>query len=117
MSTLLLAASRERPAGEIETKNHAEHLVYATEKTLNENREKLPAADVSAIESAISELKAAIGSNDAGRMEQAREALTRVSHKMAEAVYRQSEPQAGPASTQGSVSDNDVIDAEFRETA
>ena len=112
----------ERRRKEIEARNRAEQLAYATERTLNENRETLPLADVSTIEKAIADLKAAIESNDAERIERETETLTRASHKMAEAMYQQTGSRAAPGADSASpknsgASDEDVIDAEFRETA
>ncbi len=52
----------------VEIKNEADVLVYQTEKTLNENRNKLTAADISELERAIAEAKDAVKSDDAGRI-------------------------------------------------
>ena len=114
----------EKRRKDIETKNRAEQLVYTTEKTLNENREKLPLSDVNAVDNAIADLKAALESNDTDRIERETEKLTQASHKIAEAMYQQAGPQAAPSPDSGSAhpndvgdSDDDVIDAEFKETA
>ncbi len=108
---------------EIESRNRADQAVYGAERLLRDTGDKLPAADKSAIESAIGDLKKAIESNDAGAMNRAMEALTAVEHKAAESLYRQQqqggtppEPeaggsQAGPGSESGK-SSGDVIDAE-----
>ncbi len=45
---------------EIEAKNRADALIYSTEKTLSENREKLPAADVEAADKALAEARKAV---------------------------------------------------------
>jgi len=114
----------ERRRKEIEVRNQAEQLVYATEKTLNENRDKLPLSDVNAIDHAISDLKAAIEANDVERIEKETERLTQASHRLAEVMYQQARPKSeqGTASAAGDAkgfddSDDDIIDAEFRETA
>ncbi|MDJ0765838.1 MAG: molecular chaperone DnaK [Myxococcota bacterium] len=114
----------EKRRKEIDTKHRAEQLLYATEKTLNENRDKIPAADASAIDHAIADLKSAIESNDTGRMEREVDNLTKASHKLAEAMYQQSRttteqpgaPQSG-APNSSAAGDDDVIDAEFKESA
>src|SRR5213594_3151591 len=49
---------------EIEARNRLDSLVYSTEKTFNENREKLDAAEASSFESAIADAKKALESND-----------------------------------------------------
>ncbi|MDJ0764194.1 MAG: molecular chaperone DnaK [Myxococcota bacterium] len=125
-------AEDEKKKKEIELRNRAEQVVYATEKTLEENREKIPAAEVSNIEAAITALKSAIESNDASRIETEMENLTKASHKLAELMYQQvSQPPppaagvdagdgtdnpAGAGPQTESKADSDVIDAEFEET-
>ncbi len=108
----------------IDLRNQADSLVYQTEKLLNENREKIPASDISAIENAVKQTKEAIESNDAGRIKAAIDDLTKASHKMAEAMYRQqTHEQAGgaqPGSDAGpqpgsEKRDDNVVDAEFED--
>ena len=45
------AAEDKKRSEQVEARNSADALVYSVEKTLSENRDKLPAADVSRIES------------------------------------------------------------------
>ena len=111
---------------EIETRNRADHDVYAAEKTLGEMGDKLPASDKAALQAAIETLKAAITANDAAQMTTAMEALTQAQHKAAEALYKnagtagsaQPGPDAGPSADAGGASgakDGEVIDAEVVE--
>ena len=44
------SAEDKRRRQEIDVRNQADALVYQTEKTLNENREKIPVNEVNAIE-------------------------------------------------------------------
>jgi molecular chaperone DnaK len=111
----------------VDVKNQADSMVYQTEKLLNENREKIPASDISTIEEALKNTKEAIESNDADRIKTAMDALTQASHKMAEAMYQQQsqqqagEPQAGPDAGEAGPQpgsekkDDDVVDAEFED--
>ena len=106
---------------EIEARNHADALVYTTEKTLAENKEKLPAADVEAAEKAIEAARRRCRKAGASGSRPPSAELTKASHKLAEALYQQAsasgagappagEPGApGPAAGKG---DGDVIDAE-----
>ena len=106
----------------VDVRNQADSLVYQTEKLLNENREKIPASDISAIEDAIKQTKEAIESNDTARIKAAMDDLTKASHKMAEAMYQQqaggaqpgpdAEPQPGSEKK-----DEDVVDAEFEDVS
>ncbi len=109
---------------EIDLRNRAEQLVYATERTLDENRQKLPAAEVSAVDRSLAELKQAVEANDPPRIESGVEALTQASHRLAELLYQSPEQpassQAGAENEPGTWSatgtDDDVIDAEYEET-
>jgi len=129
-------ADDEKRKKEIEVRNQAEQLVYTTEKTLNENRDKLPAEEISRVEAEITSLKSAIEENDPQKIEAGMQSLTQASHKLAELMYQQVQNQggdpaaaaaaaaqaaqaAGAPSDAGSDSDKDdgdVIDAEFEET-
>ncbi len=107
----------------VDVRNQADSLVYQTEKLLNENRDKIPANDISAIEEAIKQTKEAIESNDVMQMRTAIDNLQKASHKMAEAMYRQQTqqqtgaqagPEAGPQPG-SEKKDEDVVDAEFED--
>jgi molecular chaperone DnaK len=104
---------------EIEMRNQADALVYNTEKTLNEHREKIPVNEVSAIDSAIKEAKEAIASGDMGRIREKMELLTKASHHLAEIMYQQTsskqKAEGAPGGAQGKRPDEDVVDAEFEE--
>jgi molecular chaperone DnaK len=116
------AAEDKKSLEEIESRNRADNLVYQTEKLIRENREKLPESDVHAAEQAIEETKKAITEGGTERINAAVESLTRVSHGLAEAMYKASTaaagagagPATGPADagTPGGKKD-DVIDAEY----
>ncbi len=112
---------------EIESRNRADQAVYGAERMLKDTGDKLPASDRSAIESAITDLKKAIESNDAAGMNRAMDALTQAQHKAAESLYRQQQPggpvpggdggpESGGAGAAGAATtgqaDGDVIDAE-----
>ena len=73
---------------EIEARNRLDSLVYSTEKTFTENREKLDPAEASSFESAIADAKKALESNDAETMNQAGQRLQQSSHRLAEAIYK-----------------------------
>jgi molecular chaperone DnaK len=83
---------------EIEARNHADQAVYAAERLVRENGDKLAAADKQAVESAIEELKKAIERNDTAAMKSGMERLNQAQYKASEAMYRQAQAaQAGAA--------------------
>jgi molecular chaperone DnaK len=107
---------------EIETRNQADSLIYQTEKTLNEHKDKLPESDRKPLEEALEKAKKALESNNAEEIKKEMENLTQASHKLAELMYKQqSEPpssgQAPPGADQGKKpSGDDVVDAEFEDS-
>jgi len=104
----------------IEAKNQLDSLVYNTEKTLKENREKLDAGDAEALDSALAEGKKALESEDETQIKEATERVTQASHKLAEVIYQQQAKQQtegaeapGGAEPQGQ--EEEVVDAEFED--
>jgi molecular chaperone DnaK len=118
------AEDEERRKG-IETRNRAEQLAYATEKTLDEHKDKLPPDEVAKVRDAIKSIRAAIDSEDTKRIETEMQNLTKASHKIAEVMYQAASSQGGAvppgAGQEGAPpdpadgKDGDVIDAEFEE--
>jgi molecular chaperone DnaK len=99
----------------IDARNQADSLAYSVEKTINENRDRLPAADVSRVESAITALRDAAKGDNLDAIRRASDELQKVSHAIAELLYRgQASGQAqGQASGQASedIKDGEVVDA------
>jgi molecular chaperone DnaK len=114
------AAEDHRLREEAEAKNRADNLIYTTEKVITENRDKLPADEVRNVEEAIADLRKAV-QEEAGleRINAATDRLTKVSHQIAEIMYRQAAgPRAGGAGSGGAgapggTKEGDVIDAEY----
>ncbi len=121
------AGEDEKKKAAIEARNRLDGLVYSVEKTLGENKDKVDAAAVAEIESAIAESKTALGGDDADAMNNAFDRLQTASHKLAEAIYSQTAAAGGesPADEQastaaagadgdaGTAADDNVIDAEY----
>ncbi|MDX1763235.1 MAG: molecular chaperone DnaK [bacterium] len=110
---------KERRAA-IEAKNQLDSLIYNTEKTLKENREKLDAGDAESLDSALAEGKKALESEDVTQMKEATERVTQASHKLAEVIYQQQAEQqtGGPDNAQGAEpqgQEEEVVDAEFED--
>jgi molecular chaperone DnaK len=96
----------------IEARNQADALGYAAEKTINENRDRLPAADVSRVESAIAALREAAQREDLEAIRRASEDLQKASHAIAEQLYKQSQADAAHASAASPHNDHDVKEGE-----
>jgi molecular chaperone DnaK len=91
----------------IDARNHADSLAYSVEKTVNENRDRLPATEVNAVEGAIRALRDAAAGDDPQKIRQATEALQAASHRIAEQLYTQT--QANAAHRAASQDKNDDI--------
>lgn len=111
---------------EIEQRNQLDNIIYTTEKTLNENRDKLSAEDIRTVEDLLNPAKEAIKSGDADRIKKAADDLTKASHQLAETLYKktsQATSQGAPGqdggpqheAQQGGKRDDDVVDAEFED--
>jgi molecular chaperone DnaK len=105
----------------IEARNQADSLIYSTEKSLKEYGDKVAAADRSAIEQAVSELRAVLDSEDADQIRAKTDALAQASMKLGEAMYRAQQgggdgdgSAGGQAGGQGAAGEG-VVDAEFEE--
>ncbi|MGH9488288.1 MAG: molecular chaperone DnaK [Terriglobales bacterium] len=107
---------------EVEARNQLDSLVYNTDKMLSENREKVPAGDAAAVESALADARKALEGGDTAAMVGAKDALTAATHKLAEALYKNASQQAPPpgpppppppGTGNGETKQGDVIDAEY----
>ncbi|MEO5767039.1 MAG: Hsp70 family protein, partial [Polyangia bacterium] len=116
----------------IEAKNQLESLVFSVGKHFDENKDKIPESDRSELEAALKDGREALENNkdmkEAEVFKSAFERLQKVSHKMAEALYRAASDGAAagsgdgtgsesapPAGTEGTGGKDDVIDAEYTE--
>src|SRR5437667_2125528 len=88
----------KRRREEVEARNHADSLVYATEKTLDEHKDKLSEAEAAPVRQAIDETKKAVEEGGTERIETATQELTKASNKLAELLYQKSAtaPGSGP---------------------
>jgi molecular chaperone DnaK len=112
---------------QVEARNKLDSLVYSTEKTYDEHKEKLGPDEKGELERALADAKKALEGDDAAAMDQAAERLTKASHKLAEVMYRQQQQGGGAGPTPGGApgagqpgggagsagSADEVIDAEY----
>ena len=110
----------------IEARNHADSLIYGTEKSLADLGDKADAAVKSDIEGKIASLRKLMEGEDAAAIKNATEELAKASHKLAEQLYQQQAqqnagaaggqpgPDAGAGASSASGND-DVVDADYTE--
>jgi molecular chaperone DnaK len=96
----------------IDERNQADSLAYSVEKTVNENRDRLPSIEVGKVESAIAAVREAVKGDNVQAIRSARGELEKASHAMAGQLYKQ---QAAGAKTDTGTNDNvkegEVVDA------
>ena len=100
-----------------ENRNHADQLVYTTEKTLSELGDKIDAGDKSRVESAVADLKKALEGTDDARIKEETEKCTNVSYEVFGKIYQQQaqqQPGAEPNPNAGQQPPkDDVVDADY----
>jgi len=105
----------------ITARNQADGLIHATKKTLAEAKDKVTEDEKSKIEGAISELEAALKSDDLDAIKAKTDALSEASGALAQRMYAEAsaaQQNAGAADAAGGGSNKaggDAVDAEFEE--
>ena len=100
---------------EIEARNNCDSLVNATETTLNELGDKVPADSKSTVEAAIAEAKTALEGTDIDTIKAATEKLQQASYKLAEVAYSNQDAAAAGAGAAGAApqQDDGPIEADY----
>ncbi|AZS19472.1 MULTISPECIES: molecular chaperone DnaK [unclassified Caulobacter] len=105
-------AADEKKKQLVEAKNQGEAILHSTEKALAEHGDKVGAAEKTAIETGIAELKTALEGEDVEAIQAKTQALIQASMKLGEAMYQ---AQQGSAEGGDAKADDGVVDAEFEE--
>ncbi|MHB8815743.1 MAG: molecular chaperone DnaK [Steroidobacteraceae bacterium] len=122
------AAEDKRFRELVDTRNKADGMIHAVERSLKDLGEKVDAAERAKVESAISDLRTALKSDDRNIIEKKAEALAQASAGIAQRAYEagQAGPEAAAGGAQpsgagsagaagGQPGRDDVVDAEFEE--
>jgi len=98
-----------------EARNEADALIYATEKAVKENADKVDASDKNRVESLIAELRRAVGTNNISEIKSAKANLEKASQEFASKLYSTNNAQqnyhntytdAGPETKANTNADN-----------
>ena len=81
---------------DIESKNTADTMSYQAEKTLRENKDKIPADLNSEVESKVAAVKEALKGADTGAIKSATQALNESMQKIGQAIYSKQQPPPPP---------------------
>ncbi|MDP9149167.1 MAG: molecular chaperone DnaK [Myxococcota bacterium] len=119
---------------QIERRNKLDNLCYTLEKTLSENKDKLPPQDAMTLEALIKEGREAVEKQEDGKVQDVLERLEKEAHRLAGQMYGASAPPGADGANGGSAGSGDgaagggggadkkggkeggVIDAEFEES-
>ncbi|HZX14261.1 MAG TPA: molecular chaperone DnaK [Thermodesulfobacteriota bacterium] len=113
----------------VENRNRLDDLIYRTDKSFKELKDKLSEGDRKELEDALEEGRKVLKSEDINEIQTAMERITKASHKIAEVAYKQASGTGAGAGTgtygagegtEGGEAGkkkggDDVIDAEFTE--
>ena len=110
---------------EVETKNAADTMAYTAEKTLREQKDKIPADLNQELEGKVAAVRSALQSNDIESIRRTTQELSEAMQKVGAAVYGQQPPPEGEAPPSGEAppegeappgkEDEGTVEGEFRE--
>lgn len=116
------AADDKRRREEAEVRNQGDSLVYQTEKLLRDQGDKVTGEEKTSVESALANLKAALGGSDIDAIKSANDALGVATQALAARMYEQASSTSADSATGGSstgdggddstIADAEIVDAE-----
>ena len=110
------AAEDAKRKDEADTRNHADQMVYQSEKTLDDMGDKIDAEDKKTIEDAIEKVKTALSGTDNETIKTSVSDLEKAFYAVSEKLYSQAGSQGGPDDPTGGGpggGDGDVYDADY----
>ena len=114
-------AEEDKKAKEaVETKNHAESLIFQSEKTLEELGDKVSEDEKAPVKAAIEKLKATVATGDTAAIKADTEALEKAFGEIAQKIYSQQQGAQGgagfdPNAAQGGADGNTYYNADFED--
>ncbi len=100
----------------VETRNRADALLHATEKSLKDLGDKVTGEERAAVEAAISDLRGVLKGDDQAAIEHKAEALAKASAPVVQRAYQPDATETPGAAKPGAdAGKDDVLDAEFEE--
>ncbi len=102
-------AEEDKKAKEaVETKNHAEHMIFQSEKTLADLGDKVTESEKADVQAAIDKLKETVKGNDTEAIKRDTEALEKSFYAISEKLYKEAQAaQGADAGFQGGEAGND----------
>ncbi|MCX6003378.1 MAG: molecular chaperone DnaK [Chloroflexi bacterium] len=100
---------------EVETRNTADNMAYMAEKTLRDNKDKIPEPMNKEIEDKVTAVREALKGSDIEAVKRASQALNDSIQKVGAEIYKQQPPPPGDQPPPGAKKDDGTVDGEFRE--
>ncbi|MDN3955431.1 molecular chaperone DnaK [Sporolactobacillus laevolacticus] len=103
---------------EVDLRNEADQLIFATEKTIKDLGDKVEAAEKSKAEAAKDKLKKALDGKDLDAIKAAKDELNEVVQQLSVKLYQQAQQAQGAQGAQDaadSKADDNVVDADYKE--
>ena len=107
------AAEDKAKKEEVDTHNNAEHLIYQTEKTLNELGDKATDDEKATVQAAIEKLKETNKGTDLQAIKDAMDEVQKAFYPIAEKMYKNANPEQGCAGDCNNCGDDGVVDADY----
>jgi molecular chaperone DnaK len=115
------AAEDTQRKEEVETKNQADTMAYQAEKTLRDNKDKIPDALNKEIEGKVSAVREALKGADINSIKRATQELNEAMQKVGQTIYQQQQqgqqppPGSQPPPGGGKKEDDGTVEGEFHE--
>ena len=106
---------------EVDLRNEVDQLLFQTDKTLKEVKDKVSADEVKSVEDARDALKKAQEQNDINEMKAKKDELTKLIQDMSVKLYQQAQQAQQASGAQGdtsannSTNDDNTVDGDFKE--
>ncbi|UUX34396.1 molecular chaperone DnaK [Fundicoccus culcitae] len=103
---------------EADLRNEVDQLIFTTNKTLTELKDKVSEEEIKEAETARDELQAAIDANDLEQMKEKRDSLNEIVQNLSVKLYEQAAQQAqaeADANSSTNTDEDGVVDADFEE--
>jgi molecular chaperone DnaK len=109
------AAEDAKRKEEVETRNAADTLAYTTEKTLREQKDKIPSDLNQEVESKVAAVRSALQGTDINAIRQAMQELSDAMQRIGAAIYKQPPPPGGEPPPGKEGGEEGTVEGEFHE--
>jgi molecular chaperone DnaK len=109
------AAEDAKRKDEVEARNTADNMAYMAEKTLRDNKDKVPEQLNKEIEGKVAAVREALKGSNIETVKRVSQELNEAMQKVGAEIYKQQPPPPGNQPPPGGKKDDGTVDGEFRE--